>query len=43
MEEINGYIGERQGVRVVVVKEPYRNMSDYDMMKIAVDLIQEDL
>ena len=43
MNEINGYIGERHGVRVMVMKEPNSGVSDYDMFKIAVELIQEDL
>lgn len=43
MEEINGYIGERHGVHVTVVKELYCGLSDYDMKKCAVELIQEEL
>lgn len=40
--EVNGRIAGRQGVRVIVMKEPDWNMSDGDMLKIAIELLKEE-
>ena len=43
MKEVGGYIGERHGTRVIVMRVPGSNPSDYDMMMTAVDIIREEL
>lgn len=43
MEEIEGYIGERDGVRVIVTRKPYSDKSGSDAVRIAIDLLRDVL
>ena len=43
MKEIDGYIGERDGVRVLIVQEEDVWTSHRDMLERAIDIIREDL
>ena len=43
MKEIDGFVGEMDGVRVIVTEITPRHLSGRDMLRTAVELIQEEL